>query len=212
MDIGESSWVLSMKSLWRSLNRVGIWKRIINDKYLKNQSLVTWIKDGAGVPGAISYIWRRKMKIKHWLLGNLKWHIGSIFGVDTGLDPIYGFVGEHTLPFPLIQHLHNLGIYYINQLQVPTSPFILHPMWPGLWDLGLFGTLAMAWDIYVYNLNRTAIFLSDCEDIYSWDGNTLPGQVLVEEAYLHITSTSPFSMSKRWFKKVWSWNIPLKLK
>jgi len=85
-------------------------------------------------------------------------------------------------------------------------------MWPGLWDLGLFGTLAMAWDIYVYNLSTNEIFLSDREDIYSWDGNALPGQLPVEEAYLHITSTSPFSMSKRWFKKLWSWNIPLKLK
>lgn len=119
MDIGKSSWVLSMKSLWRSLNRVGIWKRIIKDRYMKIQSLVTWIKDGAGVPGAISYIWRRKMKIKQWLLGNLKWHIGPIFGVDTVLDPIYGFVGEHALPFSLIQHLHNLDIYYINQLHQP---------------------------------------------------------------------------------------------
>jgi len=152
------------------------------------------------------------MKIKYWLLGNLKWKIRPSFAVDIGLDPICDFVGDHTLPFPLIRHLYNLGIYYINQLQVPTNRFILHPMWPGSWDLGLFITLAVAWDIYVYNLNRTAIFLSDCEGIYSWDGNTLPSQELVEEVYLHITSASPFSISKRWFKKIWSSNIPLNLK
>lgn len=167
MGVGES-WILKnpfgfywMKSLWCSLNGAGIWQWIIKDKYLENQSLVTWIEDGARVPGAISYMWWSKMKIKHWILGSLKWQITFGSGVDISLDPICGFSNDHMLPFPLIQHLHKLGIYYINQLQVSTDPFILHPMWNGSWDLGLLGTLAVAWDIYVHNINMAKIFLSD---------------------------------------------------
>lgn len=92
MGVGES-WILKnpfgfywTKSLWCSLNGAGIWQWIIKDKYLENQSLVTWIEDGARVPGAISYMWWSKMKIKHWILGSLKWQI--TFG--SGLTSEFG--------------------------------------------------------------------------------------------------------------------------
>lgn len=64
----------------------------------------------------------------------------------------------------------------------------------------------------MHNLYMVGIFLSEEEDNYSWDGNTLEGQVSVEEAYFHITHAPPHLMSKRWFTNIWSWNIPLKLK
>ena len=57
-----------------------------------------------------------------------------------------------------------------------------------------------------------SISLNEKYDIFTWDGGSVQGHILVEEAYRYITPPPQHSMSSRWFRKMWGWNIPLKLK
>lgn len=70
---------------------------------------MAWIKDRALVP-LVSYIWKNIMEVKHWMIGNAQWEIGSGSSVEIDLDPIRCFVGDHSLPSPLIRYIDNLGI------------------------------------------------------------------------------------------------------
>lgn len=68
---------------------------------------------------SISYIWSSFIKVKQWLLGNIKWEIGLGNNMEIGLYTITGFNGDHSFPIMLIKFLHNLGYYYFNQILVP---------------------------------------------------------------------------------------------
>lgn len=134
-------------------------------------SITEWIKAEARAPCSVSYIWNGLMKIKHWLIGNLRWEIESSTLLEIGLEyPVRGFNGDHTLPITLIQHIHNTGIYYLNHLQVEYDPIFQYPSWVCSQDLGLFGEMVVCWYMYIQNLSMEGmIILRDKEDIFTWD-------------------------------------------
>lgn len=101
----------------------------------------------------------KNKKMAHWQPKGSK--------VEMGLDPILGFNGTHILPNYLIQHIHNLGIYYINQIQVALDQLFTYPIWIWANDLGLFRDLAGIWDNYIQNIIMEGITLNEEEDMFT---------------------------------------------
>lgn len=146
--------------------------------------MTMWIKDGARAPSSISYIWNGLMKIKKWLIGNLQREIGSSTKVEIVLDPIKGFIRNHT------------AIYYINQIQVVIVPNFLYLIWISSKDLGIYGALAKDWDRYIHNLLMVGITLREMRINSHGKGRLNKGQTLVKYAYKYITRCS--EMGKKW--------------
>lgn len=86
------------------------------------------------------------MKIKQRLIVNLRWEIGTGALMEIGMDPINGFDGNHHMPITLIMYNHNLGIYFLNQIQVSHDSTFLYPSWICSWDLGFYGDLEETWE------------------------------------------------------------------
>ena len=58
---------------------------------------------------------------------------------EIGLETIKGLNGNHTLFVPLLQILHNRGIFFINQLHHSQNQGIFSQQWHKADELGLTG-------------------------------------------------------------------------
>ena len=78
--------------------------------------------------------------------------------------------------------------------------------------IGFTRRWAFFWDNYIGNLNSANIILTDSDERLVWDWNKQIGKVRAKK-YYDATINSLFQAEKcLWYKKLWNWNIPLKLK
>lgn len=73
-----------------------------------------------------------------------------------------------------------------------------------------FEEMAMCWDRYVHNLTMASIILRT-KDI-DVDGKIEKGLITFKEAYRYIKQVQQGSVEWGWFRKIWTWKLPLKLK
>lgn len=112
----------------------------------------------------------------------------------------------------LICHIHNLGVFYISQIQVAIDPLFQYPIWICLKDLGLYGELVEVWDRYIQNIIMVGITLYGMKDKFTQAGKTIQEHILVKDSYKFITKPQHLEGRYGWFNNIWPWNLPLKLK
>ena len=88
--LGWFSISLRLKSFWLALSRNGIWFNVLSVKYLKNLSVVSWIRSKAFSVRGVSVIWKGFIHSLSWLGGGLTWHVGNGETIRVGLDLIVG--------------------------------------------------------------------------------------------------------------------------
>ena len=81
---------LRLKSFWLALNGNGILHKLMSVKYLKNISVVSWIRRKAFVAKSVSVIWKGFLHTLSWVGCGLTWKVGNGEDIFVGIDPIMG--------------------------------------------------------------------------------------------------------------------------
>ena len=78
-------------------------------------------------------------------------------------------------------------------------------------DLGLQEDLPVEWNNYIVGLKHASIILVEVDDtlVCYWN---VDGQVNAKSIYDAIYNSSYDFGEKWWYRKIWKWNLPLKLK
>ena len=79
-------------------------------------------------------------------------------------------------------------------------------------ELGLVGEPAEEWEWYRKNLIGTSIKLVDRMDELKWTGGDSSGQISVKNVYLALSKKLWKFKTRRWRRKLWKWDYPLKIK
>ena len=88
--LGWFSLSLHLKILWMVLKGTGIWHQIFSTKYLKNHSVVTWIRQKSFAVNGVSVIWKGFILTLSWAGRCLSWRVGNGEDIRIGTDPIVG--------------------------------------------------------------------------------------------------------------------------
>ena len=99
-----------MKSLWRGLFQRGLWNEIIKEKYLRNKTMITWIRNTNKKGSNASNIWRGLINYFPSMGNSLVWKIGNTNQVKIGEDSFIGGERFYNLSAATTLHLRILGI------------------------------------------------------------------------------------------------------
>ena len=80
------------------LHSEGPWYKVLMGKYLKNLSVVAWLRGKNFNFQGVSIVWKGFLLTLPWLGRCLSWQVGSGHDVLVGIDPIIGTPTPHTLP------------------------------------------------------------------------------------------------------------------
>jgi len=106
---------LAAKSLWRGLMVLGIWHRVLKDKYLSHLSVVSWFctVDPAFISG--SSTWRNLVNALPLLLHWLAWKPGAGSSITVGKDEILGLGKRSFLSPELISLINSKHVHFLYQ-------------------------------------------------------------------------------------------------
>ena len=107
---------LRAKNFWMVLQNSGLWHQVLISKYLKNQSVVAWLRKKKSVWEA-SLIWKGFLHTLPWLGKCLAWQVGNEQDIILGIDPIIGTQTISWLDSDLREYLVDLGISTLSQAQ-----------------------------------------------------------------------------------------------
>ena len=79
-------------------------------KYLKNLSVVSWIRRKAFSTNCVSVIWKGFLQTLSWVGCGLSWKVGNGEDIRVGIDPIMGTEELVVLPQELRDYLEDYGI------------------------------------------------------------------------------------------------------
>ena len=95
--------------------------------------------------------------------------------VEIDLDAIMGIPRYIQLSIPLINFLRNRGIIYIRDAIADWVPKGVCTQWKGEKTIGLFGDLAVEWEIDIHSLQTTSICCTKVDDQLTWNGPMVKG-------------------------------------
>lgn len=75
-----------------------------------------------------------------------------------------------------------------------------------------FGEMAMCWDRYIHNLTMASIILKNKGDIYNWMIRLSRRWSRSRRHIDFITQVQQVIVEWGWFRKKWTWELPLKFK
>ena len=104
------SLALRQKKIWMALQHDGLWKQVITHKYLKNVSMVDWLRSKNFNPRGGSVIWRGFLQTLPYLGRGLSWQVGDGSNIHLGIDPIMEANLSLSLPPDLLNFLADLNI------------------------------------------------------------------------------------------------------
>lgn len=119
---------------------------------------------------------------------------------------------NYILPPSISRYLQILGLSTLNKIYLLRNGDKNNAKWMSARDLGLSGYLARSWDAYITNLNSAGVKLNQDTDHLVWGGNPASGYVTAQTAYSRIVQDKFISPQDWWYKRLWNWSIPLKLK
>jgi hypothetical protein len=202
---------LAAKTFWRGLTKVGIWHKVIKDKYLPYCSVSTWFRSVNRSQGSTSPVWRNILKVlpllDHWLY----WKPGNGEAVQVGRDCIMGMGQQSFLSNELIVALKLKGVTFLYQAHNFTNTDPLSSYWQEVSKLGLYGDLATEWEDYRSALMGARIQLTDLDDELMWSGGDGSGIPSVSNIYKALSESLWHHTTKGWSYKLWKWNISLKI-
>ena len=134
--------------------------------------------------------------------------VGPFIGVGRGRE------GDcfYKLSYYLISYLSNLGYNNIAHIKNAGSVISNVTYWLSTIDLGLNGRLVVEWFSYIDGLFHLSISLTNEDGILKWSWNKSFGTVTVKEAYDASIGYSNVIVCIWWYKRLWKWSIPLKVK
>lgn len=171
-----------------------------------------WIRNPKLSSWNFSPMWWGFMKIFHCFKNDLIWQVGTGELICVGIDPIIGMEDHYTLPSSITRYLQILGLSTLNKIYLCRNGVEDSTKWMSASDLGLSGYLARAWDAYILNLNSVGVRLNQDLDQLVWGGNPASGFVTAKSAYSRIVQDKYIYPQDWWYKRLWYWAIPLKLK
>lgn len=121
-------------------------------------------------------------------------------------------MGSHTLFSPLLQHLHDRGMFLFSHVVSHRVSYPHIQSWQQAEDIELTGSLATKWDLYIRQVEDTGIYLNEETDKMTWVGNTFQSQIAVHDIYKHITNPRTSVEVPNWLHNIWRQELPLKLK
>jgi hypothetical protein len=143
---------LNANTLWRVLNREGIWHNIIKDKYLQNTTIINWFRSVSFKQNSASRIWNSLLKSVHLITHWLSWVPGSGHLISLGRDHILG-LGDRSLLSPdLIEHLKKKKITVLAQAKDHNASHDFIGNWIGSADLELNGCWQLNGTFFVEHL------------------------------------------------------------
>ena len=92
-DIKNLHWfniALRLNFFWMVLQNDGLWHYVLISKYLKNLSVVAWLRGKNFNFRGVSVIWKGFLLTLPWLGRSLAWQVGNGHDVLVGIDPILG--------------------------------------------------------------------------------------------------------------------------
>ena len=106
---------LRLKNLLMALLKDGLWHHVLITKYLKNLSMVAWLRDKRFCTRRVSIIWRGFLQTLPWLGRHLAWQVGNGSDILIGVDSIISAHSSFILPEELRSYPEDLDICTLSQ-------------------------------------------------------------------------------------------------
>ena len=97
------------------LNNNGLWHQVLISKYLKNISIVSWLRKKNFSNRHVSVFWKGFIHTLPWIGKFLAWHVGNGMDIQLGIDPIIGTQSCPELRSDFRDYLKDLGITNLSQ-------------------------------------------------------------------------------------------------
>ena len=120
---------------------------------------------------------------------NLVWKIGNGVEVHLGLNPWVGCKWRHVLPQNLIEKLHSVGVFSLQDIGIPVMSVLEHAWLPAEY-IGLFDHEDVSvWNGHLSLLKAIHVRLSNVNDKLVWNLSK-SGFYSPKESYLHLLDRS----------------------
>jgi hypothetical protein len=160
-NLSHFNLALNAITLWRVLTQPSIWQQIIRDKYLKNVSLINWIRRPSHLSNSASKIWscltRALPSIIHWL----SWCPGTGQQIIVGRDRILGIGDASFLSEDLLYRLNQKHITTLAHASLRRDPLTLAEVWRSSSELEISGDLGKEWDFFTQALSGAGIYFPE---------------------------------------------------
>ena len=113
LDLKTFSLSLIFKSMWRCLTTDGLWKDIINQKYLDQKNTEEILTLGMGETTCRLNIWKGFIKCWPHFSENIKWFFASGNKTLIGSQQILGLIMKNYLSCETIDNLNHTGYFYL---------------------------------------------------------------------------------------------------
>lgn len=155
-----------------------------------------------------SPVWRDMLKVSGQIIGDLKWQLGNGEVIRVGKDKILGIDDSICLSNRIMEYLKIYGITTLKNIRNSSS----NTYWLNSIDLELDGDDATMWDNYINALCSAGCTLTDQVDRLLWNGNVKTGNLIDKTTYDRIMQEKYIFPHNWWYKQIWKWNLPLKIK
>jgi len=211
-NIFDFSKALAANTLWRVLMSIGMWHRVIMDKYLPHSTVKNWFRSQTFQQRVSSRIWCGLLKSMHLITNWLSWNPGSGQLIALRKDRILGLGNNSFLSCNLLSMLNHRNILTLAQARRHSDNQHLSSYWLSNSDLGFSRDIAAEWDLFRRALIDTGAILRNTEDDLMWIGGDNYRSPKVKNIYWAIISTKNIEKVGTWRQFIWKWKIQLKIK
>ena len=107
---------LASKRLWTGIFFLGMWSKVIKVKYLKNRSVLKWLKSNKVYSKGISSCWNNLLRAFLVLKDRLAWSLGNGQSIKIGEDPMVESICFYKLSTDMIHSLLKKRIFFLAQV------------------------------------------------------------------------------------------------
>lgn len=171
---------LHLKSLWRALTHPGLWGLLMQDKYLKGDTAINWIRSRPKRWVGASNFWRGLIEFLPILKDHLCWRVGNGFQIRLGVESM---IGCNILISPeTVSILHQHGLYYLNHARSPLNNGF-NDYWRSAEELDITGIAGLEWNAQIIQYTHTGIVLSNELVTLQWCWQEECGDPHTDSAY-----------------------------
>ena len=163
------------------MTKDGLWHSVLTTKYIKNKSMVAWLREKKFCTRRVSIIWRGFLQTLPQLGRHLAWQVGNGSDILIDVDLIISAHSSFILPEELRSYPEDLDICTLSQAHniLPDS----QSYWYTADELGIDGVQKEAWDSYTVGLAMGGIHVTTEVDSLVWDYNKIEGSISAKHAY-----------------------------
>jgi len=178
-------------------------------KYLRNEDIIYWYRNGLSWPSQGSAIWRNFQKILLFFCRNIIWNLQNGNNILIGLDAIKGVDSNPKIGPQLLMCLHQRGIFFWAQVIKGWKNAI--PMWKTNRDLDIEGVLAAQWNSVIWNMKNAGIYKTEFRDCIEWQTKKGSPNILVRDIFLSLLEQQRESSWNFFPFSLWKSSYPIKI-